>query len=241
MLLSDRVWRRRDVISRLSEWIQDEAESSDAGWARVKSRDDGWLVLEAENQALMDSILKLYAYFPLPASTKPPYTVKITRITGKSIEYAYPFMEGERKAVASLKAWTASLGGMDDVSFLQAAGIVEGAAAGVSLNLPSMKQAELVWEALRIGLDRILLIDVAPQEAAELLADRRTRGFIASHRALTLLTHILYLKLGSRTERALDRVMERLEPLGAKAIPMPWRTLRECMGRVGVEPTTSAV
>ena len=242
MLLAERPWRRGGVEQLLLEWIEGEAESSGAGWVGLRSRGDGWLVLEAENPELISSILRLYAYLPLPAGEQ-PRTAKITRIGGGRVEFAYPGARGEERGAAEVGEWAASLGGWGE-QFLRAAGIVEGGPVSISLNLPSIIQVALLEEWVRHGLDRVILIDVAPQEVEELARDRETRGFIAGHLALTLLNHILYIRLGSRLDRALERIGRKAESLGATVIPLPWRILREQlgdMGRVGVEPTTSAV
>ncbi len=238
MLLAERPWRRGEVGSLLSEWIMGEAEASGAGWVELRSRGDGWLILEAENPELISSIIKLYAYLPLTVEG-PPYTAKITRMDERVVEFAYPSNRGEEVAVAGVDEWAASLGGGGE-QFLRAVGIVEGGPVSISLNLPSVAQVALLEEALKRGLDRIMLLDLAPQEVEDLMKDKETRGFIAGHLPLTLLNHILYIKLGSRLERALERIGMRAESLGGSVIPLPWEKLRE-VGRVGVEPTTSAV
>ena len=224
--LAERVWRR-DVVSGLEDWLSRMLSEAGGGWVRVSRREDGWLILEAEDERLASSILKLYTRLPIVAQSREPRTAKILELEEKILRYCYPSEEGSAALEAETARWAASLGSATSSPkvFLEAAGIVEGAAVSVSVGLPSLLQLSLLREALLRGLDRVLLIDLTPPEVEKLLQE--SGRLIAYHEPLTTLTHLLYIKLGVRLDKALETIRKRLERIapGSTLRPLSWKTL----------------
>lgn len=226
IVLAERVWRR-DAVSGLEKWLSEMLSKAGGGWVKVSAREDGWLTLEAGDERLAASTLSLYTRLPVVAQAREPKTAKILELGERTLRYCYPSKEGGISVEAGTAEWSVSLGSATDKprAFLEAAGIVEGAAVSVSLGLPSLLQLSLLREALLKGLDRVLLIDLTPLEVEELL--REAGHLIAYHEPLTVLTHLLYLKLGVKLDKAvktLERHLEKIAP-GSTARPLSWKAL----------------
>lgn len=231
LVLADRVYRRREAVSGVEEWLGRALAEAGGGGVRVGVSAEGWLTVEAEDERLATSILRLYARFPLTLPRRRwPKTVKLLQTRGKELIYAYPTPEGGAvKERARAAEWAAALGSPPEEAegFLEAAGVVEGGAASVSAGLPSLLQLKLVKEMFRRGLDSLLLIDLAPQELLNLLRDPMIGRLVARHDPLTTLTHLLYLRLGVGLERGLRRVEKAAQ--GALVKALSWRALARAL------------
>lgn len=232
MLLAEKLDQRDDLAEVLREWLQELAEDASAGNVYVDKTADGWMLLDVEDEPLMSSIIGLQTRINPVVSGKPPYPARIIKLGEARIRVEYPSPEGRTIHKSLLtNSFAASLGywGEDPKSFLEAAGILEGAITSISADSPSLIQLKLTREYILRGLDRLLILNAAPQEVRAALASQQVRDLIAEEEALTLSTHILYVKLGVTLGKAFERVGEEFEAISRdiKVQPLPWKRLTE--------------
>ena len=229
LVLAERPWRRMEAASRLGEWLREIFLEAGGGSLKLSQGEGGWIIVEADDEQLLASILRLNTKLDSVSSIDPPHTAKIVKISRGKIFYEYPLPDGSTTGNAFYaKDWAIQLGyeGDDAEDFLEALGVVEGMPISTSLNMPSLIQRRVFLDEVLRGLDRIGLIDLTPQEVEEIL-ESGFKGFTAFYETLTPLTHIVYLKLGS----SLDKASKRLEALihsiapGASYRPLSWRRL----------------
>jgi len=227
LILAERPWKRVEAISRLEEWFREIYLEAGGRFLKLSQEGGGWVTVEADDEELLTSILKLNTRLDSMSSVNPPHTAKVVKICRGKVSYEYPLPDGSTTGNAFYaKDWAIQLGyeGDDAEDFLEALGVVEGMPISTSLNMPSLIQRRVFLDEVLRGLDRIGLIDLTPQEVEEIL-ESGFKGFTAFYETLTPLTHIVYLKLGS----SLDKASKRLEALihsiapGASYRPLSWR------------------
>ena len=230
LILSERAYRRSEAVLRLEEWLRDNLRKASGGEAKVKLLADGWIGVEADDETLLASIIKLNTELNPIISSRPPIAARIAEVGREEIAYAYPGLDGlTRRGRCSISELMAQLGlcgePLDEV--LEAAGLVEGSAISLTLDSPSSLQLDLLREDVQRGLDRVLLIDLAPGEVEELLSRPLVKNLIAYHRALTLLIHVIYIKLGARLDKAFRKLSREAEKLFENPTlkPLSWRKL----------------
>ena len=229
LILAERPWRRVEAVSRLEEWVKRVFLEAGGRSLKLSKGEGGWIRVEADDERLLSSILRLNMRFDPISTTGQPHAAKVVKIGRGRVSYEYPLPDGStmRKTFHS-RDWAVQLGyeGDDSEEFLEALGVVEGMSISTSLNMPSSIQMRMFLDEVLRGLDRIVLIDLTPQEVEEIL-ESGFNGFTAFYETITPLTHIIYLKLGA----SLDRASKRLEALihgiapGASYRPLSWRRL----------------
>ena len=229
LILAERPWRRVEAVSRLEEWFREIYLGAGGRFLKLSQEEGGWVTVEADDEQLLTSILKLNMRLDSISSMNPPHTAKVVKIGRGKVSYEYPLPDGSTmRNIFYAKDWAIQLGyeGDDAEDFLEALGVVEGMSISTSLNMPSLIQRRVFLDEVLRGLDRISLIDLTPQEVEEIL-ESGFKGFTAFYETLTPLTHIVYLKLGA----SLDKASKRLEALihsiapGASYRPLSWRRL----------------
>jgi len=235
IVLADMEHVRRSAVSGVEGWLNRMLADAGGGGARITVSRDGWLILEADDEELASSILKLYTRLPLIIrDPKPPQTAKVLEVREGVVRYVRPLADGSAlRREAKAAEWAVSLGAESNSAeaFLEAVGIVGGAPVSVSLNLPSLLYMRLVREMITEGLDRVLLLDAVPPEVESLLEEPEIGRLVARHEPLTILTHLIYLKLGVRLDRALRKIEERLESLapGAMVRGLSWQAMAQAL------------
>ncbi len=232
MLLAEKLDKRSGLAEALREWLQELVEDAAGGNVYVDKTADGWMLLDVEDEALARSIIRLQTRINPIVSDKPPFPVRILKVGETRIRVEYPNLEGKTMHKSfSTTSFAASLGygGEDPKGFLEAAGIIEESITSISADLPSLTQLELTREYVLRGLDRLLILNAAPQEVRAVLATQRAGDLIAESQALTLSTHILYIKLGVTLGKAVERLREEFEKISGeiKIRPLPWEGLAE--------------
>jgi len=229
LILAERPWRRMEAVSRLEEWFREIYLEAGGRFLKLSQEGGGWVAVEADDEQLLTSILKLNMRLDSMSSMNPPHTAKVVKIGRGKVSYEYPLPDGSTtRNTFYAKDWAIQLGyeGDDAEDFLEALGVVEGMPISISLNMPSLIQRRVFLDEVLRGLDRISLIDLTPQEVEEIL-ESGFKGFTAFYETLTPLTQIVYLKLGA----SLDKASKRLEALihsiapGASYRPLSWRRL----------------
>jgi len=229
LVLAERPWRRREAVSKLEDWLRNIFLEAGGGSLKLFQGEDGWIIAETDDEQLLASILRLNTRLDSIASRDPPHTAKIVKTSRGKVFYEYPLPDGLTvKATSYARDWAAQLGyeGDDIEGFLEALGVVEGMSISTSLNMPSLIQKRIFLDAVIKGLDRIILIDLAPQEVEEVL-ELGFRGFTAIYETITPLTHIVYLKLGASLEKASKRLGVLMQSVAPKAShrSLDWRKL----------------
>ena len=229
LILAERPWRRVEAVSRLEEWVKRVFLEAGGRSLKLSKGEGGWIRVEADDERLLSSILRLNMRFDPISTTGQPHAAKVVKIGRGRVSYEYPLPDGSTmRNTFHSRDWAVQLGyeGENSEEFLEALGVVEGMSISTSLNMPSSIQMRMFLDEVLRGLDRIVLIDLTPQEVEEIL-ESGFNGFTAFYETITPLTHIIYLKLGA----SLDRASKRLEALihgiapGASYRPLSWRRL----------------
>ena len=231
MIIAEKSDRGGELLEKLEEWIRMLAENVLEEDVRMGYSEEGWIVLEPDDEALMSSIRLQTRIDPI-ASDKPPYTARISKLGGGKILIEYPGRSGEtfREAILA-ERFAAALGyaGDDPKEFLEGAGLGEGCPVSVSAGLPSSLQLRLVFEQALKGLDRVLILNAVASEVDQILSQESIRALIADYENLTLLAHLAYLKLGVGPGKAVERLRRGFEQISKKIVvkPLSWRVLAE--------------
>lgn len=230
MILVEKLDQRSDLAGVLREWLRGLAEDAGCGDVHVDETEDGWMLLEVENEVLMASIIRIQTRINPIVSDKPPFPVRILRLGETTIKAEYPDLEGktvQKSFPLELFAACLGYGGEDSRSFLEAAGFVEGSVISISAGLPSFTQLKLTREYLLRGLDRLLVLNAAPQEVRAVLESQEITNLIAEMGALTLSTHVLYVRLGVTLDKALRKLVEVFNTVSddIEVKPLPWKNL----------------
>lgn len=230
MILAEKIDQRAELADVLREWIQELAKEASCGEIYVDRTADGWMFLEADDEALVSSIIRLQTRMNPIVSRRPPYPARVLRVGETSIRAECPDLEGKTiHKTFPTSSFAASLGygGDDPRNFLEAAGFAEGSITSISAGLPSYTQLKLVEEYVVRGLDRLLILNAAPQEVESVMSSWKMGSLIAESQALTLSTHALYVKLGVTLTKAYERIMEAFSAISRKieVRPLPWRNL----------------
>lgn len=231
MILAEKLDQRGDLASVLSEWLQELAGDASCGSIYVDKTADGWMILNVEDEVLMNSIIRLQTRLNPIISDKPPFPMRILKVGEASIKAEHPDHEGKTiYKFFSTASFAACLGygGEDPRGFLEAAGIIEGSVASISAGLPSVFQLKLTREYILRGLDRLLILNAAPQEVEAVLATTNVGDLIAEKQALTLSTHVLYVKLGISLVKAYEKLRKGFDAVSReiKIKPLSWEGLR---------------
>ena len=229
LVLAERPWKRMEAVSKLEEWLREIFLEAGGGSLKLSQGEDGWIVAEADDEQLLTSILRLNTRLDSISSMGPPHTAKIMKISRGKILYEYPLPDGSTMRVTSyVRDWATQLGYEEDDAeeFLEMLGVIEGMSISTSLNMPSLIQRRIFLDEVIRGLDRIVLIDLAPQEVEKVL-ESGFRGFTAIYETITPLTHIVYLKLGASLEKASKRLGALMQGVAPKAYhkPLKWKKL----------------
>jgi len=229
LVLAERPWRRMEAVSRLEEWLREIFLEAGGGSLKLSKAEDGWIIVEADDERLLASILRLNTRLDSVSSIDPPHTGKITKIGRGKIFYEYPLPDGSTvRKTSYARDWAIQLGyeGDDAEEFLEALGMVEGMSISTSLNMPSLIQRRIFLDEVFRGLDIIVLIDLAPQEVEKIL-ESGFQGFAAVFETITPLIHIVYLKLGANLDKASKRLGTLMQGIAPKAShkPLNWRKL----------------
>ena len=233
MILAEKIDGRRDLVKRLEEWLKELVREAYDGEIRLEEGFDGWITLTPDEEIIRSTIELQVRMSPI-ASGKPPYLARVLKLTESKILVEYPSPE-EKTIVKSFstRSFAATLGYSHDrpKDFLNLIGIFEGAPVSLAAGSPSRTQLKLLFEQVLRGLDRIMLLRVTTREVEEVLASRRLRDLIAYHEPLTLLTHMLYVRLGADLEKAYERAREELEKISRSIVvkPLPWKELDEAL------------
>ena len=229
LILAERPWRRVEAVSRLEEWFKGIFLEAGGGSVKLSQGEGGWIRVEADDERLLSSILRLNTRFDPISSVNQPHTAKVVKIGRGKVSYEYPLPDGSTiKEIFYSGDWAIQLGyeGDDVEDFLEALGIVEGMSISISLSMPSLIQRRLFLDEVLRGLDRIVLMDLAPQEVEKVL-ESGFKGFAASYETITPLTHIVYLKLGASLGKASKRLEALIHSMAPRASykPLSWRRL----------------
>lgn len=229
LVLAERPWKRMEAFSKLEEWLRRIFLEAGGGYIKLSQGEGGWIIVEADDERLLASILRLNTRLDPISSIDPPHTAKITKISRGKIFYEYPLPDGSTaKATSYARDWAVQLGyqGDDVEEFLKALGVIEGVPIGISLNMPSLTQKKIFLDGIIKGLDRIILIDLAPQEVEKIL-EAGFRGYTATYDTITPLTHMIYVKLGASLNKASKRLETLMQGIAPKAShkPLKWRKL----------------
>lgn len=230
MILAEKLDQRSALAGLLREWLQELAEDAACGSVYVDRTEDGWMVLQAENESLMGSIIGIQTRINPVVSDKPPYSVRILRVGETSIKAECPDLEGKtiyKSFPTTSFATCLGYDGEDPGGFLEAAGFTEGSIISISAGLPSFTQLKLTKEYILRGLDRLLILNAAPQEVKTILANHMIKNLVAERQALTLSIQLLYIKLGIALTKAYRRLKEEFETISdeIKIKPLPWSGL----------------
>ena len=259
MILAERVVGRGGLIRAIEEWLNGLLEEASGLRVEVREGVDGWIVIEPDEE-LVETMIRLHARINPISSGKPPYAARVEDISGSKVVVEYPSPNGVTvKRILSASSFAAGLGygGDKPLEFLESVGVIEGAPVSLSADMPSLIQLELLAEQVMRGLDRIMILNAAIGEVDKLIDFFGDQ--IAYHDHLTLLAHMLYLRLGTRLDKFMNRLRQRV-PGGVIIKPLPWSRVSELLesgslqageilkhigfgedvGRVGFEPTTSA-
>jgi len=229
LVLAERPWRRMEAASRLEEWLREIFLEAGGGSLKLSQGEGGWIIVEADDEQLLASILRLNTKLDSVSSIDPPHTAKIVKISRGKVFYEYPLPDGSTvRKTSYARNWAIQLGyeGDDAEEFLEALGVVEGMSISISLNMPSLIQRRIFLNEVFKGLDRIVLIDLTPQEVEKIL-ESGFQGFTAIYETITPLTHIVYLKLGANLDKASKRLGVLVQSMVPKAShkPLSWRKL----------------
>jgi len=230
LVLSERLDMREDLGDRLRERLQELIEEASGGSVEVDRTADGWMIINAEDEILLKSIIRLETKINPIASEKPPHLAYVKEVTETKIRVAYPTPRGESIQKAfSTKKFAATLGHYEEPlkDFLERIGIFRGSLVSISADAPSMLQLRFLQELAARGLDCLLILNMAPQEVESLLALQRVGALIASHQALTLTMHLLSIKLGVTSARAYERIRDEVEAISRDIVVklLPWSSL----------------
>jgi hypothetical protein len=259
MILAERSGGRRELVRAIEEWLNGLLEEASDFEVEVREGADSWITITPDEE-LVETMIRLQVRIDPISLGKPPYTARVEDIAGSRIVVEHPSPGGvtvRRALSASSFAAGLGYGGDKPMEFLESVGIFEGAPMSISAGMPSIIQLELLAEQVMRGLDRIIILNAAIGEVDELVDLFRNQ--IAHHEHLTLSVHMLYLRLGTRLDKLVNRLRQKL-PGGVTAKPLPWSQVSELlesgslcirellerivskgdMGRVGFEPTTSA-
>ena len=226
MILAEKCGGRGELVRAIEEWLNGLLE--EASGLRVEAREgvDGWIII-APDEELVETIIRLQARIDPISSGKPPYTARVKDISGSRIVVEYPSPNGITVSrVLSASAFAASLGYSGDkpLEFLENVGVLEGAPVSLSARMPSLVQLELLAEQVMRGLDRVMILNAAIGEVDKSVDIFRDQ--IAHHDHLTLSSHMLYLRLGARLDKLVNRLRQKL-PRGVIIKPLPWSQVSE--------------
>ena len=259
MILAEKVVGRGELVRAIEEWLNGLLEEASGLRAEVREGADGWIIIEPDEE-LIETMIRLQARINPISSGKPPYTARVEDISRSKIVVEYPSPDGATmRRILSASSFAAGLryDGDKPLEFLESVGVLEGAPVSLSADMPSLIQLELLAEQVMRGLDRIMILNAAIGEVDKLIDFFGDQ--IAYHDHLTLSAHMLYLRLGTRLDKLMNRLRQRL-PGGVIIRPLPWSQVSELLesgslqageilkyigfgegvGRVGFEPTTSA-
>lgn len=233
MILAEKIDGRRDLIKRLEEWLEELIREAYDGEIRLEEGFDGWITLTPDEEIIRSAIELQVRMSPI-ASGRPPYPARVLELTESKIIVEYP--RPERKTITKsfpTRSFAATLGYSHDrpKDFLNLVGIFEGAPVSLAAGSPSRAQLRLLSEQVLRGLDRMVILRATAREVEEALASRRLRNLIAHHEPLTLLAHMLYVRLGADLEKAYERAREELEKISRSIVvkPLPWKELDEAL------------
>ncbi|MCD6341318.1 MAG: hypothetical protein J7L83_00445 [Thaumarchaeota archaeon] len=231
IILAEKLDRRDDLAEKLREWLRELLKDASEGRISVEKNSGGWMVVETDDEKLVKSIISLQTKLNPIASEKPPRLSHVAEIGKTTIKVEYPTPSGETALKElPIEPFTASLGCEENPKeFLEAAGITEGSIVSISAEAPSHAQLKLVQEYVLRGLDRILVLNAAPQEIERLLSSQWAANLIADYQVLTLSSHVLYVKLGAMPSKVLRKIREEMEKI-SKMITvrlLSWKILAE--------------
>lgn len=233
MILAEKVDGRRDLLKRLKEWLEDLLGEAYDGEICLEEGFDGWMILTPDEEIIRSTIGLQVKMNPI-ASDRPPYLARVLRLTEPKILVERPSLK-EKTIVKSFstRSFAATLGYPQDrpKDFLNLIGIFEEAPVSLAAGSPSRTQLKLLFKQILRGLDRIMLLRVTAREVEEVLASRRLRNLIAYHEPLTLLAHMLYVRLGVDLEKAYERARDELEKISRDIVVklLPWKELDEAL------------
>ncbi len=235
MILAEKAAGRRDLIEKLEKWLRELVDEASGRMISLEEGFDGWITLTPDDE-LIRSIISIQTRLNPMAAERPPFPARVLKLTDSKILLEYPTIDGTTARVSFLTSFFAgSLGYSGDQPrmFLESLGIFEGAPISLAAGSLSINQLKLLSEQTLRGLDRIMIFNAVAGEVDKVLSGRRLRNLIAYHEALTLLTHVLYVRLGAGLEKAVERVEEEMKSI-SKAIfvkPLSWKILLKIAGK----------
>jgi len=239
MILAEKVYGRREVLKGLEKWLRNLVREAAEIEIRLEEGPNGWIILTPDDE-LIGSMINLQTKINPIAVGRPPFPARVLKLTDSKIILEYPTEEGMTVTrTFSTSSFAASLGcsGGQPRAFLELAGICENAPISLAAENPSFIQLKLLLEQILRGLDRIMVLNANPQEVDKAISSSRLRGLIVIHEPLTLLAHMLYVRLGARLEKVAEKVREEVENIsrGVLVKPLSWKMLLEAVGS-GKEP-----
>ncbi|MEM1584532.1 MAG: hypothetical protein QXF28_05655 [Nitrososphaerota archaeon] len=223
IILSERVDEVSDIRS-LQEWFNQLLKDAgvEVSIGRINNR---WLYVEASKVSLFSSMLNLQVYYPLEVAERPILrTCWVEKIQGNNVTYSYPLIDGSSKFSRSrLDDWVGYLGcgkdSLDCLDVLKSTGVQVGYPINLTINKPSVLYRKLLERLTILGLDVVFVRGLTPLELNSILDREIVNKFTADYIHLTLTTHILYLKLGVKPSKAIEKLSETASKL---SIPLTY-------------------
>ncbi len=228
MILAEKSGGRRELVKVIEAWLNGVLREASDTRAEVREGFSGWMMIAPDND-LIKTIIQLETRLDPIASGKPPYTARIQSLTDSRLIIEYPNPDGKTvKKILSTRSFAAGLGydGNDPAEFLEHVGIFEDAPVSLAAGMPSMIQLELFIKQVLRGLDRIMILNAAISEVNEV--SNKIEGLIAYHEHLTLSAHMLYLRLGVKLDKLVERLWREM-PGGVIIKPLPWNQLSKLL------------
>ena len=227
LVLSEKLDVRTDLREKLSELLRELVGKASGGIVSVGRTTDGWMSVEADDEILVRSIIKLETFMNPVASGKPPYTAYVREVADDEIKIAYPTPSGKTVwKTMSTRRFAATLGYDDDEArrFLEGVGIFRGSMVSVAADAASALQLKLMRRMILKGLDVIFVMRAARQEVDHITQLPGISRLIADQQALTLSSHILYVKLGVSLYKVYEKVREAADAISKEIDlrPIPW-------------------
>ncbi len=210
LILSEKIDRIDDIQS-LQEWFNHLLR--DAGvQVLVRKSGDKWLCIETDNPSLFLSTLNLQVYYPLEPVEKPILrTCWIEKIQSNVVTCTYPLSDGSTVLSRyTLNNWIAYLGfersNIRSLDILKKTGVEVDYPINITLDQPSILYRKLIEKLIIKGLDVVFLRGLTPLEIDRMLNKGELSRYVADSTYLTLTTHILYVKLGIRPQKVIEKI-----------------------------------
>lgn len=210
IILSEKVYKALKIQS-LQEWFNRLLKDAEVE-VSIGKIGDRWLYVETSNASLFSSMLNLQIYYPLEVVEKPILrTCWIEKIRNNIITCSYPWINGSTQfSRFTLDDWIRYLGyRKDNVDFLDVlknTGVQVDYPINITLNRPSILYRKLLEKLAILGLDIVFVKGLTPLEFNNILDKEELNKLIADYIHLTLTTHILYIKLGIKPSKVIEKL-----------------------------------